>query len=132
VLETVDQLRQVEQRLKKNRPPLRHRDYIKTPRASGYRAVHVVVAYPDWHQHERAIEVQLRTTVMHEWATTVERLSGRLRDDLKSDRGPRPLLTLMSTISEAMALEEAGHDVPPDLKLRIAELRAAAVPYIGG
>lgn len=128
---TVAELRRVEHRLKKNRPPLRYSDYITHPRSSGYRAVHVVVQYPDeWHDH-RAIEVQLRTRSMHEWAITVERLSGQHRVDLKSGQGPRELLALMEVVSEAMAMEEGGIAVPQPLMERISELRAAAVPYLG-
>lgn len=102
-------------------------DYIATPRASGYRGVHVVVTYD-----HRCIEVQLRTQVMHEWAITVERLGGRLQVDLKSGTGPQPVLDLLGLISEAMALEEAGEAVDNAVALRIAELRHAALPFLSG
>lgn len=78
VLASIDDVRRVQRRLMRNRPPLRVSDYIAEPRASGYRALHAVVEYDN-----RKIEVQLRTRVMHEWAITVERLGGRLRADLK-------------------------------------------------
>lgn len=63
VLDSVDEVRRVEARLRKNRPPVDCRDYIVTPKESGYRAVHLVVVYG-----ERRIEVQLRIRFMHEWA----------------------------------------------------------------
>ncbi len=132
VLASIRDLRRVEHRLKRNRPPLRYSDYVESPRASGYRAVHVVVGYHDEYGDLRAIEVQLRTMVMHEWAITVERLSGRLRDDLKSGRGPDTVLALMASISEAMALEERNEAVPADLIAEISRLRAAAMPYLRG
>lgn len=56
VLGSIDEVRRVQRRLAKARPPRRISDYIAEPRASGYRAVHVVVAYDD-----RCVEVQLRT-----------------------------------------------------------------------
>lgn len=130
VFATLNDLRRVERRLKKNRPPVRSNDYASNPRSSGYRAVHVVVVYPDELGDNRMIEVQLRTQVMHAWAITVERLSGRLRKDLKSGRGPTELLELMAAISEAMAIEEAGAVVPGTLLLKIPRLRAAAVRYL--
>jgi len=130
VFQTISQLRQVEQRLKRNRPPLRYSDYVVRPRASGYRGVHVIVGYDDADYRQRAIEVQLRTTVMHEWAITVERLSGRVRDDLKSGRGPDELLTWLAAISEAMAIEEVGEVVPTSLITRISDLRTHALPYL--
>ncbi len=131
VLYSIDEVRRVERRLRRNRPPLRYSDYITTPRASGYRGVHVIVGYSDVDGAERAIEVQLRTRVMHEWAITVERLSGRLDVDLKSGRGPAEVLALLGAISEAMAIEEGGELVPGELVGKIAELREAAVPYLG-
>jgi ppGpp synthetase/RelA/SpoT-type nucleotidyltranferase len=103
VLNSIDEVRRVQRRLVRNRPPLRVSDYIAEPRSSGYRGVHVVVEYDS-----RPVEVQLRTQVMHEWAITVERLGGRLGEDLKSGYGPQPVLDLMEGISEVMAVEERG------------------------
>lgn len=128
VLASVNEIRGVEKRLMTNRPMLRYSDYITTPRSSGYRGVHVVVQYTDVDGADRAIEVQLRTAVMHEWAITVERLSGRLDVDLKSGLGPEEVLKLLSAISDAMAIEEAGRVVPPDQAENIDRLRHAAVP----
>jgi putative GTP pyrophosphokinase len=97
VLNSIDEIRRVERRLKNNRPLVRVSAYITAPRDSGYRGIHVIVAYDD-----RMIEVQLRTQVMHEWAITVERLSGRLGEDRKGGRGPQQVRDLLESISEAM------------------------------
>ncbi len=129
VLDSIDEVRRVEQRLKRNREPIGYNDYIGRPRASGYRGVHVIVAYAGRDGEDRAIEIQLRTRTMNEWAFTVERLSGRLREDLKSGRGPAQVLDWLSVISEAMAIEEDGEIVQPDLTARIEQLRSAAVPF---
>lgn len=69
---------------------------------------------------------------MHEWAFTVERLGGRLQADLKSGRGPQPVLDLLAAISQAMELEEAGQDVDSALVDRIGVLRVGALPYLAG
>lgn len=127
VLENIGEVRRVQKRFSKNRPPSRVNDYVDGPRSSGYRAVHLVVEYDD-----RNIEVQLRTWVMHEWAFTVERLGGRLQADLKSGRGPRPVLELLEAISQAMALEERGETVESALMNRLGALREAALPYLAG
>jgi ppGpp synthetase/RelA/SpoT-type nucleotidyltranferase len=127
VLQDLDEVQRVRRRVTKNRSPRRVSDYIKEPRSSGYRGVHLVVEYDG-----RSIEIQLRTPVMHEWAITMERLSGRLREDLKSGRGPEPLLELMGIISQAMALEERGESVDNDLVSRIERLREEALPYLAG
>ena len=122
----VDEVRRVERRLRRNRPPLRISDYIAQPRKSGYRGIHLIVSYDD-----RAIEVQLRTKAMHEWAIAVERLSWRMDEDLKSSRGPQPVLEWLEAVSEVMALEDAGCSVTSELADRIAVLREGAVPHLG-
>lgn len=126
VLGSVDEVRRVEARLTKRREPVGYADYISSPRASGYRGVHVIVAYQG-----RQIEVQLRTRVMHDWAITVERLSSRMGENLKGD-GQHALQELMAVISSAMAIEEGGGTVDADLLLRISELREVAAPYLSG
>lgn len=125
VLDSVAELRRVQRRIIKNRPPVKVSDYIEEPRGSGYRGVHVIVLYDG-----KMIEIQLRTNAMHEWAITVEKLGGRLRKDLKSGEGPASVLALLEAISEAMALEEAGTPVDDALVNRIDELRSDAVPYL--
>lgn len=127
VLDSIDEVRRVQRRVTRNRSPQRVNDYIKEPRDSGYRGVHLIVQYDG-----RNIEIQLRTPVMHEWAITVERLSGRLRSDLKGGKGPKEVLDLLEAISEAMALEEQGHVVDDSLIDRINQLRREALPFLAG
>jgi len=127
VLADISEVRRVQKRLARNRPPVRVSDYIEEPRESGYRGVHVIVQYDS-----RMIEVQLRTTVMHQWAITVERLSGRLHVDLKSSEGPSEVLALLGLISEAMADEEEGKTVTQSTLDEMAQLRAAALPFLAG
>lgn len=131
VLNSIDEIRRVERRLKKNRPVLGYYDYVTTPRASGYRSVHIIVGYHDREDELRAVEVQLRTRPMHDWAIGVESLSGRLQVDLKSGEGPREVLDLLAALSEAMALQDLGQEVPEALRDRVRLLRPAALPYIG-
>ena len=132
VLGSISGVRKVEQRLKKNRQPVRVYDYITHPRPSGYRGVHVIVTYEDERRTNRFIEVQLRTKTMHEWAIAVEQLSGRLGNDLKGSRGPAEVLTFLAAISRAMAIEEHGGVVAADLLEEMTKLRVAALPYMGG
>lgn len=127
VLNSLDEVRRVQRRLSRNRPPMRVSDYIVEPRPSGYRGVHVVVEYDG-----RPVEVQLRTQVMHEWAITVERLGGRLGEDLKSGYGPPAVLRLFEEISVVMAHEEEGGVVDPAALARLNSLREAALPFLEG
>ncbi len=125
VLVNIDELRRVEKRLAKNRPPLAKRDYIVNPQTSGYRSLHMMVEYDS-----RCIEVQLGTPNMHAWAVTVERLGGRLDFDLKASIGPEPVLSLLRAASEAMALEEAGKIVDTRLAMRIGQLQKEVAPLL--
>lgn len=127
VLDSIDEVRRVEARLRHRRTPVQYHDYISTPRGTGYRAVHVIVEYD-----QRRVEVQLRTRVMHEWAFTVERFAGRLGQDIKGGRGPREVVEWFQAISEAMALEETGGTADETLMSTITRLRTAALPYLRG
>lgn len=89
--------------------------------------MHLIVQYD-----ERCVEVQLRTRIMHEWAVAVERRGGRIGSDLKSGRGPTPVLHLLEAIAEAMALEEQGKTVGDQLEEKMHRLREEAEPFLTG
>lgn len=125
VLDSIDEVRRVEARLCKQRPPKIYHDYIKYPKKSGYRGVHVISEYND-----RLVEVQLRTRTMHEWAVMVERITSLVGVDVKSGEGPAEIRDWFQAVSEAMHLEEQGLTVPDILVLRVAQLRTAADPLL--
>ncbi|MGA7835878.1 MAG: RelA/SpoT domain-containing protein [Acidimicrobiales bacterium] len=131
VLENIDEVRRVQARVTRahrNRsgsdPHVK--DYIAEPRDTGYRGVHVVVTYD-----ERLIEVQLRTKLMHEWAVTVERLSGRTGLNLKSAEGPSELQEFFTVVAQLMSIDEAGEIADQDLLNRMAALRETALEFLG-
>jgi ppGpp synthetase/RelA/SpoT-type nucleotidyltranferase len=125
ILANVEELRRVQRRVMHRRPPVRVDDYIAYPRASGYRAIHLVVEYD-----ARCIEIQLRTPPMHEWAVAVERLGGRLAIDLKSGYGPPEVLEWLEAVSQALAIEEAGGIVDTERMDRIRRLREHAQGFL--
>lgn len=127
VLPDIDAVYAVQRRATKNGRVHRSKDYIAEPAASGYRGVHLIVGYDD-----RLIEVQLRTQMQHEWAITVERMSGRLDTDLKSGYGPPQVLELLAAISQAMALEERGLPVDRNTTAELDRLRLLAAPWLKG
>ena len=56
---------------------LRTKDYIKNPKASGYRSLHLIVEIPIFLAHEKRymrVEVQLRTIAMDFWASLEHKL----------------------------------------------------------
>lgn len=126
ILRDVEEIRRVEARIRRRRPPVGYKDYITAPRSSGYRGIHLIVQYDG-----RSIELQLRTKIMHAWAITVERQSARMGVNLKGD-GSHAVQELMAAISEALAIEEAGNVVPLHLQEEISRLRQLAAPHLGG
>ena len=126
VLDSIEEIRRVESRLRRTRPVRGYADYVTTPRESGYRGVHVIVDYGG-----RQIEVQLRTRAMHAWALTVENQTSRIGINLKRD-GTHDIQLLMAEISKAVALEEVGTPVPGDLLSEIDRLRKLALPHLEG
>ncbi len=129
VVGDLDEVYRVAERYRKLSVPeiVKLRDYIKTPKEDGYRAVHLIVRY-----HGRLIEVQLRTLVQHEWAYTVESVTSRFGLAIKSGGGPQPVRDWFQAVSEAMALEEHGAVVDTDLLQRVHTLREEAQPYLQG
>ncbi len=127
VLPTIEDVRTVQARYSSlGSRLLRTSDYIETPRASGYRGVHLIVSY-----HGHTIEIQLRTMLMHEWAVIVEQISGRLGANLKQD-GTHPVQLLLAAASRAMALEEQGVVADDEFLAAFARLRANAAPFLRG
>lgn len=127
VVGSIDDLRRLEKRLCNGRLPIvGHSDYIETPRTSGYRGVHVVVTYEG-----RAIEIQLRTRVMHAWALAAEGYSQDVGLNLKQD-GDHPIQLFLRAASDIMALREFGKDVPSEMEHLHATRRLAAQPYLRG
>lgn len=62
------------------------KDYIKNPKANGYRSVHLIIEIPIFlHDHTRnmKVEVQLRTITMESWADLEHKL--RYKKDLSEE-----------------------------------------------
>jgi ppGpp synthetase/RelA/SpoT-type nucleotidyltranferase len=116
---------QLRERLIRTGRVRREYGYITQPKASGYRALHEIVTYDD-----RRVEVQLRTEVQHEWAITIERVGGRIGEDLKGSHGPDEVLRFFELVSEAMALEEDGRQPSEDLLAAIRAARQRAEPFL--
>jgi Region found in RelA / SpoT proteins len=67
----------------------RERDYIKEPKDSGYRGVHLVYQYrgqkSEYSGH--SVELQIRSKVQHSWATAVEVVGTFTGQALKASQG---------------------------------------------
>ena len=118
VLESLPELRALEQRIVVDRwaeELVRVVDYIDTPKADGYRAVHVIVR-----RDERLVEIQLRTLLQHAWAVQVERLEAFHRARLRRGEAPRDLGTTLIELSDSLARLDLGHALPEVERERIS------------
>ena len=108
------------------------KDYIRQPKSSGYRGIHLVYRYgslgnPAYNGLQ--VEIQLRTRLQHAWATAVETVGTFLGQSLKSSEGPESWLRFFELAGSVFAQEEGGPtapNVPVDLATLLAETRAAA------
>lgn len=100
-------------------------DYIATPKASGYRGVHIVVL-----RDHRLIEIQLRTEAQHSWAETVERLGSISGHNLKDGQGPNELLLYLERAAYGTNLQELGQPLPDAFRREVAELAKRAQPFL--
>lgn len=88
-------------------------DYVKDPKKSGYRSIHLVYKYEKNvnKNNQCRIEVQLRTKIQHAWATAVEVMGTYLNQPLKQSFGNKDWLDLLKRIGELFRdLEEKKFD----------------------
>lgn len=88
-------------------------NYIKSPKASGYRGIHDVYSYHVTPKIRKArdkqpwngmlVEIQYRTQVQHAWATAVELVGLVTENDPKFDRGSPEFIDFFKVSSEMLA-----------------------------
>jgi hypothetical protein len=90
-------------------------DYLKRPKESGYRGVHLVYRYFSDRQETYnglKIELQLRSRLQHAWATAVETVDTFTRQALKSSVGKPDWLRFFALMGSAIAIREKSEPVP--------------------
>jgi putative GTP pyrophosphokinase len=106
----------VSRRLRKTWTIVKIRDYIASPKPSGYRALHVIARRDDF-----AIEVQLRTVLQDAWANQVEDDGRQIGLGLKFGAGAADIHDYYVVISEAFALLDRGEPLPDELVTSLNE-----------
>lgn len=94
---------------------LRVVDYIKEPRDSGYRGVHLIYSYysdrkPTYNGLK--IEVQIRTRLQHAWATAVETIDAFTEQALKGGKGEQQWQRFFAVMGTYIAMKEKCPIVP--------------------
>ncbi|MDP8981239.1 MAG: RelA/SpoT domain-containing protein [Acidobacteriota bacterium] len=90
-------------------------DYIRKPKPSGYRGVHLIYRYFSDRQETYnglKIEIQLRSPLQHAWATAVETVGTFTRQALKSSFGEENWLRFFALMGSAIAIRERTKVVP--------------------
>lgn len=95
-------------------------DYVRNPKPSGYRSIHLVYRYKGQSKTPYdglLLELQLRTRVQHSWATAVETAGTFLQHSLKSNEGPDEWLEFFALAGNAFSYLENTARVPSFEKL---------------
>jgi putative GTP pyrophosphokinase len=90
-------------------------NYITNPKESGYRSIHLIYRYKDEGNLETnglLIEIQIRSSLQHSWATAVETFSTFKGANLKFGEGKKNWLDCFALISSAFAYLEGTPRVP--------------------
>jgi ppGpp synthetase/RelA/SpoT-type nucleotidyltranferase len=109
----------------------KRKDYIATPKESGYRGIHLIFRYRGTGTTEydgMQIEIQLRSRLQHIWATAVETVGYFTNQSLKSSVGPERWLRFFTLMSAFIALKEQCPHVP-NTPETMSELIAQLRPY---
>ena len=103
MLATPSEVEGVLRRINRNWEVVRLRNYVTSPKSSGYRAHHLVVE-----RDGRRIEVQLRTRGQQEWADAVEQFANRFGLPLKDEQGPDEVLDFFRIAAQGIYGDEYG------------------------
>jgi Region found in RelA / SpoT proteins len=92
-------------------------DYLKEPRDTGYRGVHLIYAYHSNSKPEYnglKIEIQLRSRSQHAWATAVETVDAFMGQGLKdgSGNGDPKWQRFFALMGTYIAKKDGGNPVP--------------------
>jgi ppGpp synthetase/RelA/SpoT-type nucleotidyltranferase len=90
-------------------------DYLKEPRDTGYRGIHLIYSY---HSNSKPqynglkIEIQLRSRSQHAWATAVETVDAFTGQGLKNGEGDAKWQRFFALMGTYIAKKDGGNPVP--------------------
>lgn len=119
VLKTIRQVRSLQAVLaasKWKHQSLAPKDYIDSPKPSGYRGIHLKYRFVGIGEKRvysnLKVEIQLRTELQHQWATAVETVDTFTRQSLKTSIGRQEWERFFALMGSAYALLEGSTLVP--------------------
>lgn len=106
VTDSMPSLQVARQEIYKHFQVIAESNYIETPKDSGYRGIHLIIQRTHF-DRILPVEIQLRTSIMHQWAVLVEMMASEMNYDLKRGDGPISLLEALRLISLDLSLMES-------------------------
>lgn len=91
---------------------IRKKDYIRNPKSSGYRSLHLIVSVPIFLENEKKsvkVEVQLRTIAMDFWASLEHKL--KYKKDISPDKVEMLTKELLSCAAASASLDRRMQNV---------------------
>jgi hypothetical protein len=93
------------------------RDYVSTPKADGYRSLHIVERYEPRNKEDEPyrgckIEIQIRSRLQHGWAAALETIDFVKEEKLKLGGGDSEWKRFFMLAGSAIALREDSPPVP--------------------
>jgi ppGpp synthetase/RelA/SpoT-type nucleotidyltranferase len=131
VLDTQEQVQRVADRFRRNSHRRNHqsdktKDYVDSPKPSGYRAIHIYTRY-----HGRRIEVQLRTPGQDFWAKFVEAVTQISGIDFKNGAGRDEAHEGLRELADFISMGESGQLPTEALREEITSLAAYVLRMSG-
>lgn len=96
---------------------IRKKDYFSAPKESGYRGVHLISKYNSAKKPEykgMQVETQIRTRLVHNWATTIEAVDLMEGSMLKRSNGSDEWKLFFKLVSDHIARTEKANRVIKD------------------
>lgn len=91
----------------------REKNYVDSPKTSGYRSIHHIFSYEkNDNYHGILLEIQYRTRMQHLWATAVEMMSIGETFNVKASEADPNVLRFFADVSSLFAIEEQTPLVP--------------------
>ena len=99
------------------------KDYLETPKESGYRSIHLTYAYQGEKEEYKnfKVEVQIRSKVQHAWSTAVEVVGTFLGNNLKASQGDEKWLNFFKVVSQRFASLEESNKATDEIKKEIKQ-----------
>ena len=111
IVSTFKILNKISKEIVKSSPFKLQKDYIKNPKESGYRSVHLIGKLPNKNGDDKFIEIQLRTKVQHSWATAIEIIDLFAKQSIKTNSGDKDWSNFFKHSSRLFALLENNSNI---------------------